>query len=90
MAWIDYKKVYDFVPRTWISECIEFFGIADNLRNFLEKSMKPWKLLLARGEYFRETFVLSMVHLSLVRWKINASYEWGKEIIKAESFVFHV
>ena len=28
MAWIDYKKVYDFFPHSWINECMELFGIA--------------------------------------------------------------
>ena len=27
MAWIDYKKAYDFVPHSWISECMEMFGL---------------------------------------------------------------
>ena len=46
MAWIDYKKAYDFVPYSWINECIELYGIADNERNILEKNIKQWKLLL--------------------------------------------
>ena len=53
MAWIDYKKAYDFVPRSWINECMELFGIVDNVRNVLEKSMEQWKFLLtsnANGE----------------------------------------
>ena len=40
MIWIDYKKAYDFVPHVCINECMELFGIADNVRNFLEKSME--------------------------------------------------
>ena len=40
MAWEDYKKVYYFVPHTRINECMELFGIADNLRNFSEKRME--------------------------------------------------
>ena len=44
MAWIDYRKAYDFVLHNWILECLDMFGIADNVRKFLEKSMK-WKLL---------------------------------------------
>ena len=40
MAWKDYKKAYDFVPHSWINECMELFGIADDVRNFLEKSME--------------------------------------------------
>ena len=44
MAWIEYKKVNDFVPHSCINDCMELFGIADNVRNFLEKSMEKWKL----------------------------------------------
>ena len=46
MAWIDYKKAYDMVPHSWISECLEMFGIANNVQDFLNKSMKSWKLVL--------------------------------------------
>ena len=46
MAWIDYRKAYDFVPHSWILECLDMLGIADNVRCFLKKSMKKWELLL--------------------------------------------
>ena len=46
MAWIDYKKAYDFVPHSLINECMKLFGIVDNVRNFLEKIMEQWKLSL--------------------------------------------
>ena len=46
MAWIDYRKAYDSVPHSWILECLNMLGVADNVRSFLEKSMKKWKLLL--------------------------------------------
>ena len=46
MAWIDYKKAYDLVPHSWIKECLELMGIAENVRELLEKSMKQWKLSL--------------------------------------------
>ena len=29
-AWIDYKKVYDMVPHSWIKECLDLFGVAEN------------------------------------------------------------
>ena len=35
MAWIDYPKVYDVISRSWISECLEVFGVAENTKNFL-------------------------------------------------------
>ena len=40
MAQIDYKKAYDMVPHSWISECLEMFGIANNVQDFLNNSMK--------------------------------------------------
>ena len=39
MAWIDYQKSYDMIPRRWISECREVFGVAENTKNFLVNSM---------------------------------------------------
>ena len=51
MSWIDYKKAYDFVPHSWICECMEMFGVAENVRTFLERSMNQWKLsLTSSGE----------------------------------------
>ena len=51
MAWIDYKKV----SHSWMSECLEMFGIANNVQNFLNNSMRSWKLALnASGENLRE------------------------------------
>ena len=47
MAWIDYRKAYDFVPHRWILECLDMLGIVDNVRSFSKKSMKKWKLLLS-------------------------------------------
>jgi len=47
MAWIDYRKAYDFVPHSCILECLDMFGIAENIRKFLENSMKNWKLRLS-------------------------------------------
>ena len=32
MAWVDFKKAYGMVPHSWISECLEMFGIANNVR----------------------------------------------------------
>ena len=46
MAWIDYRNAYHFVPYSWILECFDMLGIAENVSSFLEKSMKKWKLLL--------------------------------------------
>ena len=39
IAWIDYRKVYDIIPHSWISECLELLGIAENTKKFLISSM---------------------------------------------------
>ena len=58
MAWIDYRKAYDLVPHSWVNECMEMFGIAENLRTFLQKSMQQWRLsLTANGEDLGEVNV---------------------------------
>ena len=94
MAWIDYKKAYDLMPYSWIIECMEMAGIADNVINFNQKSMDQWMLSLTssgedlgdievkRGIFRGDSlspllFVLSMIPLSLILRKVNASYDWG-------------
>ena len=44
MAWIDYKKAYDFVPHCWINECMKLFGIADNV-NFFRKEYETMEVI---------------------------------------------
>ena len=46
MVWIVYREAYDFVPHSWILECLDTLGIADNATHFLEQIMKKWKLFL--------------------------------------------
>ena len=50
MVWRNYRKAYHFVPDSWILECIDTLGIADNISSFLEKSIKKCKLLLNSNE----------------------------------------
>ena len=47
MTWIDYTKASDFAPHSCILECLDTLGIAENVRSFLEKSMKKWEILLS-------------------------------------------
>ena len=49
MAWIDYKKAYDMVPHLWIIECLDLFGVAENIKSFLVNSMEKWKVMLYSG-----------------------------------------
>ena len=48
MAWIHYKKAY-MVPHLWIIECLDLFGVADNIKSLLVKSMEKWRVMLCSG-----------------------------------------
>ena len=48
-AWIDYKKAYDMVPHLWIIECLDLFGVAENITSFLVNSMEKQKVMLCSG-----------------------------------------
>ena len=39
MASIDYKKAY-MVPHSCITECLDLFGVAENIKNLLANSME--------------------------------------------------
>ena len=43
---VDYRKACDLFPHSWVIECMEMFGIAENLRTILQKSMQQWRLSL--------------------------------------------
>ena len=49
MTWIDYKKAYDMVPHSWIEECLNTFGIAENIKKLLRESVKNWRTELTSG-----------------------------------------
>ena len=40
MAWMYYKKAYDMVPHSWIKECLDFFGVAENIKTLLVNNMR--------------------------------------------------
>ena len=40
MAWIDYKNAYDMVPHSWITECLDLFGVTENINSLLVNSME--------------------------------------------------
>ena len=37
MACIDYRKAFDLLSHSWVNECMEMFGIAENVRTFFAK-----------------------------------------------------
>ena len=56
MAWIDYKKAYDMVRQSWIINCLKMYKISHEIINFIEKTMKNWRVeLTAGGKSLAET-----------------------------------
>ena len=52
MVWLDNRKAYDMVSHSWVLECMEMFGTADNVRKFVAGSMNSWKTkLISSREY---------------------------------------
>ena len=46
MAWIGYKKAYDVM---WIMECLDLFGVAENIKSLLVNIMEKRKIILCSG-----------------------------------------
>ena len=49
MAWIDYKKAYGMVQHSWIKECLDLFGVAENIKTLLVNSTEKWWVMLYAG-----------------------------------------
>ena len=49
MAWIDNKKAYDMVPQSWIINCLKMYKISHEIKTFIEKTMKTWRVELTAG-----------------------------------------
>ena len=42
MAWINDKKAYDMVSKTWIIHCLKMYKISHEIIKFIEKIMETW------------------------------------------------
>ena len=49
MAWIDYKKTDGVLPHSWIIECLDFFGRAENIKSLSVNSTEKWKVIQCLG-----------------------------------------
>ena len=49
MVWIDYKKAYDMVPHSWIINSLKMYQISHEVINFIDKTMKTWRVELTVG-----------------------------------------
>ena len=55
MSGIGYKKAYDIVPLSWIINCLKMYKISHEVINFIEKTMKTWRVELIAGRILAET-----------------------------------
>ena len=100
MAWIDYRKAYDMIPYSWIRECLELFGVADNIKRILSSSMKNWKLELTssgvslgevnirRGIFQGDSLSPLLFVICMVVRKVNFHYELGDKVTKLNHLLF--
>ena len=44
MAWIDNKRSYDMVPKSWILHCLKMYKTSHEVINFIEKTMQTWRV----------------------------------------------
>ena len=49
-GWIDYRKAYDMIAHSWILESLKGLGVNRQIREFLQESMKTWRVELTCGE----------------------------------------
>ena len=42
-AWIDYRKVFDSIPHSWLLRVLELYKVSPTIINFLKISMAKWK-----------------------------------------------
>ena len=54
MAWVNYKKAYDMVPRSWIKECLGLLGVAENIKTLLVNNIGNWRVMLCVEVVCRE------------------------------------
>jgi hypothetical protein len=46
MGWIDYKKAYDMVPHSWISQTLDLLKVPNNVKVLIKNSMQKWNTRL--------------------------------------------
>ena len=46
IAWIDYQKVFDSVPHSWVEKSIELVGVNSKIVRFCKLSMEKWNTRL--------------------------------------------
>ena len=72
-AWVDYKKAYDMVTHLWIIECLDLFGVAENIKSLLVDSMEKWKVICSGNPELGEV-ELSEVFFKEILYPLQCSF----------------
>ena len=100
MAWIDYKKAYDMVPHGWIINSLKMCKISDEVINFIDKTMKTWRVELTAGgrrlaeaKIQRDTllpliFIIAMMPLNHILRKCTAGYKLNRSQEKVNHLMY--
>ena len=76
------------VPHSWIIECLDLFGVAENIKSLFVNSMEKWKVTLCsgnselgeveikRGVFQGDSLFLLVFVLALIRLRLIIFYLW--------------
>ena len=104
MAWIDYKKAYDMVQPSWIINSLKMYKISHEVINFIEKTMKTWRVEFTAGGrnlaeakiqrgIFQEAlssllFIIAMMPLNHILKKCTAGYKLSRSQEKINHLMY--
>ena len=63
MPWRDHKKAYDIVPHSWVIECFDLLGVAENIKSLLVNSMALILIFFGGLLQYFDNLMLHLKHL---------------------------
>ena len=104
VAWIDYKKAYDMVPHNWIVNILKMYKILNEVINFIDKTMKTWRVKFTAGGRLAEVkiqrgifqgdalspllFIIAMMPLNHILRKCTAGYKLSRSQEKVDHLMY--
>ena len=103
MAWIDYKKTYDMLPQSWILHFLKMYKISHKVINFIEQTMKTWKMHSRRKKHSWNKdpkrhlsrrcnspllFIIAMMPLNHILRKCTAGYKLSRSQEKINHLMY--
>ena len=104
MAWIDNKKAYDMAPHSWIINSHKMLKISKEVINFIDRTMKTWRVELKVGRRLAETkiqkgifqgdalspllFLIAMMPLNHIPRKCTDGYKLSRSLEKVNHLMY--